>query len=85
MIRQSHKWAQRKASPQVAGIKHLQGPELRHVVETGHGEPADVVVVESAEGRRETEHRKGPRGNHKWDGQRRMAETRRRMILLSAM
>lgn len=55
------------------------------MVETGHGESADVVVVESAEGRRETEHRKDARGNHKWDGQRRIAETRRRMILLSAM
>lgn len=54
------------------------------MVETGHGESADVVVVESAEGKRETEHRKYPRGNHEWDGQRRIAETRRQMILLSA-
>lgn len=29
---------------------HLQGPELGHVVETGHGQPADVVVVEGAKG-----------------------------------
>lgn len=28
---------------------HLQGPELGHVVETGHGQTADVVVVEGAE------------------------------------
>lgn len=28
---------------------HLQGPELGHVVETGHGQSADVVVVEGAE------------------------------------
>ena len=29
--------------------RHLQGTKLRHVVETGHRQPADVVVVESAE------------------------------------
>lgn len=32
---------------------HLQGPELRHVVETGHRQSADVVVVEGAEERKE--------------------------------
>lgn len=32
---------------------HLQGPELRHVVETGHRQSADVVVVEGAEERGE--------------------------------
>lgn len=28
---------------------HLQGPKLRHVVETGHRQSADVVVVKGAE------------------------------------
>lgn len=32
---------------------HLQGPKLRHVVETGHRKTADVVVVEGAEEREE--------------------------------
>ena len=27
--------------------KHLQGPQLGHVVEAGHRQPSDVVVVES--------------------------------------
>lgn len=37
--------------------RHLQGPELGHVVETGHGQTADVVVVEGAEEDEEqTEH-----------------------------
>lgn len=36
---------------------HLQGPQLGHVVETGHGQPADVVVVEGAEeGEQQIEH-----------------------------
>ena len=34
---------------------HLQGPELRHVVETGHRQSADVVVVEGAGEREERE------------------------------
>lgn len=39
-------------------IYHLQGPELGHVVETGHGQSANVVVVEGAEeGEEQTEHR----------------------------
>lgn len=32
---------------------HLQGPELRHVVETGHRQSTDVVIVEGAEERKE--------------------------------
>lgn len=34
---------------------HLQGPELGHVVEAGHGQSADVVVVERADGGRRGE------------------------------
>lgn len=34
--------------------RHLQGPELRHVVETGHRQSADVVVVEGAEERKKS-------------------------------
>jgi len=30
-------------------VCHLQGPEFGHVVETGHGQPADVVVVQGAD------------------------------------
>lgn len=32
---------------------NLQGPELRHVVETGHRQSANVVVVKGAEEREE--------------------------------
>lgn len=31
---------------------HLQGPELRHVVEAGHRQSADVVIVQGAEEKR---------------------------------
>lgn len=31
---------------------HLQGPELWHVVETGHRQSADVVIVEGAKKRK---------------------------------
>lgn len=31
---------------------HLQGPELRHVVEAAHRQSADVVIVQGAEEKR---------------------------------